>query len=415
MSHPRSATHFPPHFLWGAATSAFQVEGGITGSDWEDAARRGMVPPIGNAADHYHRYEQDFDIAKSLGHTAHRLSIEWVRIEPHEGVFDEHEIEHYRMVLKALHARGMTPYITLWHFTVPQWFAKMGGFENPASPELFARYCAYVVEKLGDLCAHFSTINEPNVYATHGWLYGAWPPFKRGKLFGREFGKGDGTSHSEHASVANIFVYQRVVRHLIRAHNQAYDAIKAVRPDANVSIVKHVRVFDADTNPLHMLMATVGRYVQSGYFMDRVYKKCDSIGLNYYRYTKLGDDTVYEKSDMGWNIAPEHIYGALVYLSRYQKPIHIAEAGIADATDAHRADYIRKTVQGIERALCDGVDVRAYLYWSLLDNYELALGYDKRFGLVEVNFDTQERTIRPSAYVYRDLIRAHTTQPTEGQ
>jgi beta-glucosidase len=401
---------FPKGFLWGAATSAFQVEGGISGMDWEKAAQEGKVPLIGRAADHYNRYEDDFDIAKQLGHTAHRFSIEWARIEPREGVFDEQELEHYRNVLRALHARGITPFITLWHFTLPLWFSETGGFERQDAPEIFARYCARVVSGLGDFCTFYSTINEPNVYAAHGWLYGAWPPFKRAKLFGFEFGKNDGTSHSDMSGFKNIITYLRVVQNLIRAHNRAYDAIKKVRPDVDVSIVKHVRFFEANKNPVNRILARVAAYTQSGYFMNRVYRHCDSIGLNYYRHTKFGDTRTYEKTDMGWDIAPEHIYGALTYLWRYKKPIYISEAGIADARDVHRAAYIRDQVRGTWHAIQDGVDVRAHLYWSLLDNYELALGYEKRFGLVEINYDTLERRIRPSAYIYKEICETNSVE-----
>jgi beta-glucosidase len=150
---------FPEGFYWGAATSAFQVEGGVVGMDWEKAAQEGKVPYIGRAADHYNLYEQDFDIIKNLGHNAHRLSIEWARIEPKEGVFDSKEIEHYRKVLTALRKRNIEPFVTLWHFTLPLWFSERGGFERGDSPEIFARYCAYVTSQLGDLCQNFATIN----------------------------------------------------------------------------------------------------------------------------------------------------------------------------------------------------------------------------------------------------------------
>ena len=398
---------FPEGFYWGAATSAFQVEGGIQNMDWQKAAEEGRVPVIGRAADHYHHYEADFDLIKSLGHNAHRFSVEWARIEPTEGVFAEKEIEHYRAVLKALHARQIHPFITLWHFTLPLWFSERGGFEQDDSAEIFARYCAYVVSKLSDLCQDFSTINEPNVYATHGWLYGAWPPFKRGKLFGRAFGKNDGTSHADNCSFGNIFMYDRVVGNLIKGHNLAYDAIKKVDPTVVISIVKHVRFFDANRNPLNKMKASIAAYVQSGYFMNRVYKKCDAIGLNYYRKTTFGDTRTYPQSDMSWDIFPQGIYGALKYLHRYKKPILISEAGVADAADIYRADYIKQQVAATWQAIQEGVDVRGHMYWSLLDNYELALGYEKRFGLIAVNYETLERTIRPSAYVYKQICEAN--------
>ncbi len=398
---------FPDGFYWGAATSAFQVEGGIQNMDWEKAAAEGRVPAIGKAADHYNRFEADFDLILALGHNAHRFSVEWARIEPKAGVFDEAEIEHYRAVLRALHARNIRPFITLWHFTLPLWFSERAGFEQKDSPEIFARYCAYVVSKLSDLCQDFSTINEPNVYATHGWLYGAWPPFKRGKLFGKAFGKNDGTSHTDNCSFWNILLYHRVVGNLIKGHNLAYDTIKKANPNTDISIVKHIRFFDANWNPLNKLKASIAAYVQSGYFMNRVYKKCDSFCLNYYRKTTFGDTRTYPQSDIGWDIFPQGIYGALTYLNRYKKPILISEAGVADAADVCRAEYIRTQVEATWQAIQDGIDVRGHMYWSLLDNYELALGYKMRFGLIAVDYQTLERTIRPSAYVYKQICESN--------
>ena len=239
---------FPDGFFWGAATASYQVEGYNENCDWALAARSGKVPQAGRLADHYHRYEEDFDIAKKLGHTAHRFSIEWGRIEPKEGVFDQDEIEHYKQVLRALKKRNITPFITLWHFTLPVWLAQSGGFERHDIPEIFARYCAKLVSEFGDLCVYYSTINEPNVYATHCYLYGAWPPFKRASILWKKIGKEDGTSERTGAvaSFWNILAYLRVVNNLARAHNAAYDAIKKINPQAQVSVVKHVHHFDTD-------------------------------------------------------------------------------------------------------------------------------------------------------------------------
>jgi beta-glucosidase len=396
---------FPEGFSWGAATSAFQVEGGIVGMDWEKAAQEGKVPKIGRAADHYNRYEEDFDIAKSLGHNAHRFSIEWARIEPREGEFNEAAIEHYREVLRALHARGLKPYITLWHFTLPLWFSERGGFERTDAPEIFARYCAYVVSKLHDLCQHFATINEPNVYATHGYLYGAWPPFKRVKILWKKIGKEDGTSErtGAHASFMNLFRYFKVTKHLAEGHNRAYDKIKAIAPEVKISVVKHVRYFFANGNPFNKILVRIATYYQTERFMNQVIKKSDEIGLNFYRSTKFGDTATYKYTDMGWKIVPEHIYGAIMILNKYKKPIFVSEAGVADEKDVYRADYIKKQVASTWQAIQDGADVRGHMYWSLLDNYELALGFEKRFGLVEVDFKTLERKIRPSAYIYKEI------------
>lgn len=396
---------FPEGFYWGAATSSFQVEGGIENMDWAEAAREGRVPEIGLACDHYHRYEADFDMAKSLGHTCHRISIEWARIEPAEGKFDEKEIEHYRKVLKALHVRGLVPFVTLWHFTQPLWFSKSGGFERKDSPEVFARYCAYVALKLGDLCAHYSTINEAHPFASNGWRRGTWPPFKKWPLIDRLKIQGYKNPYlaKDDVSWFNIFLYIIVFHRLGRAHVTAYDAIKKIRPDADVGFVHHVILFHADKNPINRFLAWLMNVHWTHYLMFLARGKYDSIGVNYYLHKKFGDTAVYDKTDMGWDIYPQGMCDALLMLKRYGKPMYVSEAGIADATDRIRAEYIKGLVRGMHCAIEKGVDLRGYMYWSLLDNYELALGYAARFGLIEVNFDTLERKIRPSAYVYKQI------------
>lgn len=396
---------FPEGFYWGAATASYQVEGGIENTDWAEAARQGRVPECGPACDHYNRYEADFDLAKELGHTAHRLSVEWARIEPLPGQFNQEAIAHYRSVLLALKVRGITPFITLWHFTLPLWFVELGGFESSDAPEIFARYAAFVVNELGDYCSHFATINEPNVYATHGYLYGAWPPFKRGKLFWKKIGKEDGTSERTQADArfSNFFVYLRVVRNLVKAHNLAYDAIKVLQPKVQISVIKHVHYFNADTHLFNRCKARIASQLQTYNFMNRVSDRCDEIGLNYYRHTKFGDNQNYLHTDMEWDVYPNGIYDAIMMLHRYKKPIFIAEAGLADAKDELRPDYIRVQVRAVYKAIKAGADVRGHMYWSLLDNYEWALGFGKRFGLIAVNYETQERMVRPSAYVYKQI------------
>jgi len=396
---------FPRGFYWGAATAAYQVEGGNENTDWAKAAREGRVPPCGRACDHYNRYEEDFDIAASLGHNAHRFSIEWARIEPEDGQFNEEEIEHYRAVIGALTARGIKPYVTLWHFTLPLWFSESGGFERRDAPEIFARYAGYVVEKLGAELEGVTTMNESNVYASNGWLRGSWPPFKRFSLTDLIAITDSGRKHASRATrgFGNLFTYIRVRRQLARAHNAAYAAIKKERPQLEVSIVKQVILFHANKNPVNKLLAWFSNQAWTHTFMRRVYMQCDAIGLNYYLHKKFGDRDTYDKTDMGWDVYPEGIEHALAMLKRYKRPLFVSEAGIANASDTKRADYIERQVAAVWRAISDGADVRGHMYWSLLDNYEWALGFEKRFGLVEVDYTTLERTVRDSAYVYKKI------------
>lgn len=397
---------FPEGFLWGAATASYQVEGGIENCDWAQVAREGKIPPCGRACDHYNRFEADFDIAKELGHNCHRISIEWARIEPEEGKFDEREIKHYRAVLAALRERRLKPFITLWHFTLPQWFADKGGFEHPDSPAIFARYCGYVATKLGNDCRHFATMNEPTVFTSNGWRRGTWPPFKEWPGIGGALTSVPGSrpDTEKHSSIKNIWLYFQVLKNLARAHNAAYDAIKAATFGPEVGVVKQVILFHANANPINKLLAWYMNRHWTHSFLRRVYRKCDSIGVNYYLHKQFGGTKTYEKTDMGWDVYPEGICDVLLMLKRYRKPVWVSEAGVADAADRIRADYIKRLITCMHYAINQGVDVRGFMYWSLLDNYEWAHGFEKRFGLVEINYETLERKIRPSAYVYKEII-----------
>lgn len=398
---------FPDGFYWGAATASYQVEGGIYNCDWAKAAEEGRVPVCGKACNHYELYEKDFDLAKELGHNAHRFSIEWARIEPEEGQWDHEAVEHYRAVIKALKQRGIKPYTTLWHFTLPLWLTETGGFERPDSPELFARYAGFIAQELGVDLEGISTMNEPIVFAGLGWLKGNWPPFKQFTLvkLGETTNSGDRDKAKPQVSFGAYFTYRKVVKNLVRAHVAAYQAIKNCEPEMDVSIVKHVVAHEANHNPLNKLKAWVSNQFQTFSFMNKVYQHCDSIGLNFYHYKKYGDTTEYKKTDMGWENAPFGIYTALKMLSRYNKPLFVSEAGLADHDDSDRAEYITQQVAGVGKALEEGIDVRGHMYWSLLDNYEWALGFEKKFGLVEVDYDTFLRKVRPSANVYKKIIQ----------
>lgn len=372
---------FPDGFYWGAATASYQVEGGIDNNDWAKAGREGKVPKAGMADDHYRRFEEDFDIAKTLGHNAHRLSIEWSRIEPKEGRFNEKEIEHYRRVLEALRERNIEPFVTLWHFTLPEWLSEKGGIELEDFPKYFSRYCKYVVKNLKDRCIHWSTINEPIILASNGLLRGIWPPFKKKRLFR----------------------FLNTSQRLAQAHNDAYTKIKRVQPDADVSIVKDNIYFHANRNPLNRALALFMNWFWNRRFLNMVYRQCDSIGLNYYFHHEFGGKKLYPKTDFGKDIYPEGIYHTLMELLRYKLPVIIAESGLADAQDKYRAEFIREHLRWCHRAITDGVSLRGYMHWSLLDNFEWAKGYAMRFGLVEVDYVTQKRTIRPSARVYKEI------------
>jgi beta-glucosidase len=384
----------PDDFLLGAAAAAHQVEGNNFNSDWWHEEKSGRVPISGAACDHYNRYEEDFQIAKNIGLNAFRISIEWSRIEPVENQWDRVAIEHYRKVLKKMKELGLTRMVTLHHFTLPQWLAEKGGFETKAGGEAFARFAWFAAQNLGDEIDIWCTINEPEVYATCGYGIGKWPPFKKN----------------------NVLKIIQVYRNLVQAHIAAYKAVKEVLPQAQVGIVKNNTYYEPYENKLMSRLAcTTAGYFGNRWFLNRIAAHTDFIGLNYYftRTLKLGWSGVktvnspkLPKSDMGWQTFPEGLYHALLELKRYGKPVYITENGIANARDDMRQDYIRQHLSWALKAKAEGVDLRGYFYWSLTDNYEWGDGYGPRFGLVEINYETQERKVRPSAEVFKEIHRA---------
>ena len=406
---------FPNNFYFGASTSAHQVEGGNVNdwTEWEKqvAPRLASIaesnppaggwpdhilnPPAGGpnplaeenyisgqAVDHYNRFEEDFALAKELGHNAHRFSIEWSRIELQEGVFDEREIAHYKTVVSALRARNIEPFVTLWHWTVPLWFREQGGWASKKAPAQFVRYAERMAKELPDV-RFWITLNETNVYTGHGYLKGAWPPNRR-----------------------SLYHYLIANHHLSRAHIAAYKIIKKINPTAQVGIAHNVIWFtpldlkrDGLTGFTHF-PARLKRYFWNHFFLKSLGDHQDFVGINYY----LSDRESPEKSDMGWSIDPNGFYLTLKDAARHKKPIYVLENGIADARDTMRAKFIEDHLAALARAITDGVDVRGYFYWSLLDNFEWAKGFWPRFGLIEIDYRTMQRKTRPSALVYKKII-----------
>jgi beta-glucosidase len=383
----------PKGFLLGAAMSAHQVEGNNTNSDWWYWEKQGKLPQSGIACDHYNRYVEDFQIAKSIGFNSLRISIEWARIEPQDNEWNQEAIEHYRMVLKKMKELGMIRMVTLFHFTLPLWLAQKGGFETKAGMEAFTRYAWFIASNLGDEIDIWCTINEPEVYASEGYWKGKWPPFKKSPL-----------------------TFLKVYKNLAKAHDNAAEAIREVLPDAYIGLAKNNIYYKPHQGKLqNQFICWLANYFGSDWFLNRAYKTCDYIGLNFYffRELKLGWTGIHvlnnesrPKSDMGWQTFPEGIYHALMNLKKYHLPVYITENGIANAYDDMRKDYIRQHLAWALKARKDGVDLRGYYYWSLTDNYEWQDGFDRLFGLVEINYATQERKIRPSAEVIKEMLNA---------
>ncbi|MGE5297607.1 MAG: glycoside hydrolase family 1 protein [Acidobacteriaceae bacterium] len=380
----------PAGFLLGAASSSHQVEGDNFNSDWWMFEQQGKLPKSGKAADHYNRYDEDFKLAAGLGLKAMRISIEWSRIEPVEGRWDSVAIEHYRKVLKSMKEAGLVRMVTLFHFTLPQWLSEKRGFETAHGIEAFARFSWFVAQNLGDEIDLWVTINEPEVYSQMGYLRGIWPPFER-----------------------NVISFLEVFHNLMKAHRASFAAIKQVRPQAQIGLAKNNVYYEAyrGNNIFDRAVAGAANYFGNLYFLNRVKKQLDFIGLNYYFYErlKLGWKIFKRmtsegpKSDMGWRTFPEGIFHLLVGLKKYKVPLYITENGIANARDDMRKDFIRQHLEWVSKAVESGADVKGYFYWTLTDTYEWQDGFNPKFGLIEVDLETQARKIRPSAEVFKEI------------
>ncbi|MEX1997726.1 MAG: glycoside hydrolase family 1 protein [Candidatus Andersenbacteria bacterium] len=381
-------------FLWGAATSAHQVEGGNIHNDWWAwEKQRPVTFRSGRACEHYERYGEDFALARQLGHNAHRLSLEWSRIELRPGVYNSRALAHYRQVLLTLKRESLTSFVTLHHFTNPLWFAQAGGWADASAAALFSQYVERVVQELGDLVDYWVTINEPHVYATMSYWHKRWPPH-------------------EHS-------WQRVltvIDHMAAAHIQAYHVIHRYLPRARVGMAHSViGYFPArPTSRADRFVVAVLNWGSKQRWYALTRGAHDYLGINYYfSVTKRAAwrwPFMYNQpwsgatSDLGWPIRPEGLTHILKALQSYNLPIYITENGVADTTDSQRPDFIRSHLRAIEQAQAVGVDVRGYLHWSLLDNFEWADGFTPRFGLVAVDYQTQQRLPRPSAYAYKAII-----------
>jgi beta-glucosidase len=390
-------TTFPADFLWGAATSAHQVEGGNVGSDWwrfEHDPGSAATESSGDAIDHYHRYADDFRLLASLGHNAHRLSVEWARIEPAPGEVSTAALEHYRRVLDALAETGMTSFVTLHHFTLPAWFADRGGWLAPDALPLFERYCRTVLDALGDRIDLVGTINEPQMVALHGYLEGYHPP-----------------------GATNAVLWKRVGRVLLEAHHRAV-AVTRETCDAPPGLLVQLPVLapardDAVTTELcrQLTAEIVDLYLDD----LRPGSGGDWLGVQYYRknWVDPASPTLFAPppdgsalTQMGWAVHPDGLRAVLHRAARTGLPLYVTENGIATQDDDERIDYLEAHLAAVLAARREGVDVRGYLHWSAFDNFEWSEGYRPLFGMVAVDRDDGFRRVpRPSAHAFARVAR----------
>ena len=404
---------FPDQFLWGVAGAAHQIEGGNVNSDaWvlEHIPNSPYVEPSGDACDHYHRYPQDIALIASLGFTAYRFSIEWARIEPEEGEFSTAALDHYRRMLAACHEHGLTPIVTYHHMTSPRWFARKGGWEVLANADYFARYCERATAHLGDLIGTACTLNEPNL----GLLLQKWgfmPPDS--VLANAPFLAAAAKAIGSDRFAAYPQCQQAPARDtFIKAHGMAVSAIKSGRGDFPVGIT--LALSDHQAVPGGEAVRDQIRREVDDVFLDATLND-DFVGVQTYSRDRFGADGMLpaeagvERTQMGYEFWPEALEATIRYAASYTgRPILVTENGIGTEDDTRRLEYVRRALQGVQRCLQDGIDVRGYCYWSVFDNFEWGMGYRPKFGLIAVDRTTQTRTLKPSAEWLGSVARART-------
>jgi beta-glucosidase len=379
---------FPEGFLWGTATAAHQVEGGNWNNDWwawEHDPASACVEPSGDACDHYHRYREDIGLLAELGFNMYRFSLEWSRIEPEDGEFSRVALDHYERMVGAAREVGIEPVVTLHHFTTPRWVTARGGWVNPETARLFARYAERVMTTIGDQLGLVCTINEPNVVSTMGYLVGLFPPGEQ--------------DYSRRAAANATFV---------DAHHRAAEVVRASGAKAGLTLAMSQWVtLDGGEEAVAALR---GPY--EDVFLEAA-RGDDFIGVQTYTRTRvgpagqLGPEEGVETTLMGYEFWPEALASTVRRAADETGhiPILITENGVATTDDHRRIEFVRRALQAVRGALNDGIDVLGYTYWSALDNFEWAFGYGPTFGLIGVDRVTQQRTVKPSGRWLGDVAR----------
>lgn len=417
---------FPKDFMWGASTASHQVEGNTYNQwtvwelqnakhlastaeqrlnwipEWQKFKAAAETPEnylSGVGIKHTELYKHDLDILQKLNLNAFRFGIEWSRIEPEEGIWSAEAFVYYKNYIQEQLDRGIVPMLNLWHWTMPVWFVEKGGFEKRSNIVFFERFVRKVCAELQiNKLKYIITLNEPNVYASFGYATGEWPPNKK-----------------------NWFTFFKVYYNLAVAHKRVYKILKKYDKSLQIGVAAQLANIQPKRpqNVLDNLATKWMRYAWNWWFLNRIKRYQDYVGFNYYftdyysfRQYKGRKNSFFHrdnpglpKNDLGWYMEPEGIYPLLVRVdAHYNKPIIITENGLADADDKSRKWWIEETIIAMERALSEGIDLKGYYHWSLLDNFEWAYGWWPKFGLVHVDRKTMKRTVRPSAKYYAEKV-----------
>jgi beta-glucosidase len=388
-----SARSFPDGFRWSTATAAHQIEGGNWNNDWwrwEHTEGSGCKESSGDACDSWNRWEDDVDLVAGLGLTDYRFSIEWSRIEPEPGEWATAALDRYVRQCEALLERGVDPVVTFHHFTTPRWLADRGGWADPETADRFADFCSYAAGRLGGVVRRACTINEPSMVATLGHLAGVFPPGKQ-----------------------DVGLRRQVNEVFVDAHRKAVDAIRAAAPGVPVGITLAMSDYQAvDGGESRRDRIRAG--------MEDVFLEAttgdDFVGVQAYSRTRVGPNGTLGPEDgvpvliMGYEYYPQCLAACIRRaweVTKGEVPILVTENGIGTTDDAQRIAYVREALGGVLDCIDEGIDVRGYTYWSLLDNFEWAYGYGPQFGLVECDRGTFERRPKDSAHWFGRVATAN--------
>lgn len=401
-------TDFPADFLWGSATAAHQVEGGNVNSDWWDWEHDPSSPAVessGDGIDHWHRYDEDYALLASLGQNAHRISLEWARIEPAPGEVSRAALDHYRRVLESMHRHGLRPLVTLYHFSLPRWCAQRGGWLAPDALDLFGRYVSTVAEALGDLMPYACTVNEPQILALMSHGTGDFPPGRRDPVLAAQVNLTLAAAHRTAVQALRAGRGAPLVGTCLQL-----PPIEPLRPDepADVAAAAELEAFMVGT---HLDDLAAGGDVG------------DFVGLQYYTRIRVDASSTAllarapagaETSMIGWEVYPQGLSQMLHRLGEIGLPIIVTENGIATNDDDQRVRYLQSHLREVAGALAAGVDIRGYIAWSAFDNFEWSHGYGPRFGLVGIDReDGLRRIVRPSAVAYGEVARSGSLKPLD--
>ncbi|HMK62733.1 MAG TPA: family 1 glycosylhydrolase [Acidimicrobiales bacterium] len=389
---------FPTGFVWGVASAAHQVEGGNTNNDWwdwEHDPRSGCPASSGDACDSFHRWPEDVDLVAELGLGAYRFSLEWSRIEPAEDEWSLAALDHYRRMCARCREKKVEPVVTFHHFTTPRWLAARGGWEAPDAPERFARFVERAAAHLGDLIGRACTINEPNVVAALGYSVGIYPPGLRDEL-------------DRHLKVNEA---------MVRAHRLAVDAMRSGPGAFPVGLTLSMEEMVAA--PGGEQVRDIAEQIIEDTFLNAT-DGDDFIGVQCYERRMFGPqgelppEPGARLTQIGFEFWPQVVEHTVRRAARVTGiPVVVTENGVATLDDAERVEFLSEALRGLHRCIADGIDVRGYFVWSLLDSYEWHRGYQSNLGLCSVDRRTFERRAKPSASWYASVARSNALAPVD--